>query len=93
MSAGSGANAKKAARPSPPAATGIPVSAEPLSDGTLTLQALVWSEIAEKRMVVVNNRIRHIGESVDGYDITRIGTDHIIVRRDGKDWKVDFTLK
>lgn len=62
-----------------------------MTDGRLLVQAIVWSTLAEDRMAVVNNRIVHEGELLDGFSIVGIGKDAVYVREEnGRLLKVSF---
>ena len=64
-----------------------------LNDSKLKLQALAWSDDAARRMVVINDRIVHEGESVDGYQVTKIRQEDVIVKNGGKSWRLEFGLQ
>jgi hypothetical protein len=59
----------------------------------LRLQALAWADNADGRMAVINNRIVHEGESVDGYQVFKIREDDVIVNQGGKSWRLEFGLQ
>jgi len=62
-----------------------------LSDGRLKVNAIVWSTVQEDRMAVVNSRILHEGDTVDGFSLVAIRSDDVVVREDGKGiWRVLF---
>ncbi|MDM8523651.1 general secretion pathway protein GspB [Desulfococcaceae bacterium HSG8] len=62
-------------------------------DSDLKIQALVWADDSEERLVMINNQIVRIGGLVDGATITHIGNDHVVVKKDGEEWKVEFKLQ
>ena len=64
-----------------------------LADGRLKLQALAWSDDAARRMAVINGRIVHEGESVDGYQVMMIREEDVIVREKGQSWSLEFGLR
>ena len=64
--------------------------ASPLTDGRLKIQALAWSPIAEDRMAVINTRIVHVGDKVDGFAVLAIGRDDVIVREKGEIYRLAF---
>ena len=64
-----------------------------VDDSKLKLQALAWSDDSARRMAVVNGRIVHEGESVDGYLIVDIRSDDIIVSTGGKSYLLKFGLQ
>jgi hypothetical protein len=64
-----------------------------INDDNLKLQALAWSDDADRRMVVINGHIVHEGESVDGYQILKIREEDVIIQQGGKSWKLEFGLQ
>jgi cytoskeletal protein RodZ len=64
-----------------------------IDDPKLKLQALAWFEDAAKRMVVINGRIIREGESVEGYHVTQIRQDDVVVNDGSKSWSLEFRLK
>jgi hypothetical protein len=62
-------------------------------ESQLILQAISWDRNSENRIAVINNRIVREGESVDGFLVTRIGQDDVLVREGGNEWKLMFRLK
>jgi len=64
-----------------------------LSDSKLKLQALAWSADAAQRMVVINGRIVREGESVDGYQITQIREEDVLINDGRKSWRLEFGLQ
>jgi hypothetical protein len=64
-----------------------------LNDSKLKLQALAWFDDADRRMAVINDRIVHEGESVDGYQVTKIRQEDVIVKNGGKSWRLEFGLQ
>ena len=63
------------------------------NDDKLRLQALAWADDANRRMVVINDRIVHEGESVDGYQILKIREEDVIIQQGGKSWRLEFGLQ
>lgn len=62
-----------------------------LTDGRLKVQAIVWSRISEDRMTVINSRVLHEGDSVDGFTLVVIRPDDVVVKESGgARWKVLF---
>jgi hypothetical protein len=79
-------------------ATGTPkatpaVTYARIDDPKLKLQALAWFKDAAKRMVVINGRIIREGESVEGYHVTQIRRDDVVVNDGRKSWSLAFRLK
>ena len=92
--------AQKGTRPTAPAASAKqpakPRSRETydrIADSKLKLQALAWSDDAARRMAVINGRIVHEGESVDGYQVVEIRAEDVIVNEGGKSWRLEFGLR
>lgn len=63
-----------------------------IDDSRLKLQALAWFDSAAKRMAVINGRIVHEGESVDGYQVIKIRQEDVVVNEGGKSWRLEFGL-
>ncbi len=61
-----------------------------LKDGRLKVQAIAWSQTAEDRMAVINSRILHEGDKVDGFLILAIRRDDVVVREKGILYRVQF---
>lgn len=64
---------------------GIPV----LESGP-KLQAISWSKEPKDRIAVVNGNIVREGNTIDGYSITRIDKDEVVVRKGLDEWKLVF---
>jgi hypothetical protein len=72
-------------------ATGTPYpNAERMTDGRLKVQAIVWAQVAEDRMAVVNNHIVREGAAVEGFSLVAIGEDAVYVKEGGRILKVPF---
>lgn len=62
-----------------------------LTDGRLKVQAIVWSRIPEDRMTVINSRVLHEGDTVDGFTLIVIRPDDVVVKEgDGVTWRIIF---
>jgi hypothetical protein len=86
--------ARKAAAPGrPPAARTPEDNLSPLDNFKLKVMAIAWQADATRRIAVINGHIVKEGESVDGYTITRIRKDDVIVNDGSRSWRVEFTLK
>lgn len=59
----------------------------------LQLQAISWSPTSARRMAVINGRICHEGEWVEGYLVTGITTDYILLKKGGTIGKLSFKLR
>jgi hypothetical protein len=44
-------------------------------------------------MAVINGRIVHEGDSVDGYQVLKIRQEDVIVNESGKSWSLEFGLQ
>jgi hypothetical protein len=64
-----------------------------LDDSKLKVMAIAWHADATRRIAVINGHIVKEGESVDGYAITRIRKDDVIVNDGSRSWRVEFALK
>jgi hypothetical protein len=76
----------------------VPIKAKeivipPLRDPEMKLQAITWSRVPQKRVVVINNRILREGETVHGYRIETINQDDVILGEKGEKWKLLFRIK
>jgi hypothetical protein len=85
-------------RPAPPAAGGQPPrSADDglsrLENSKLKVMAIAWYTDPAKRIAVINGSLVKEGESVEGYRVTRIRKDDVIVSDGSRSWRVEFGLK
>ena len=64
-----------------------------IDDSKLKLQALAWFNNASKRMAVINSQIVREGGSVDGYQVTQIRQQDVLVSDGRKSWRLEFGLK
>jgi len=64
-----------------------------MDDTKLKLQALAWFSDASKRMAVINSHIVREGGSVDGYQVTQIRRQDVVVNDGRKSWRLVFGLK
>jgi hypothetical protein len=64
-----------------------------ITDSKLRLQAIAWSDDATRRMAVINNQIVREGGVVDGYTVTKIRKDDVIVNDGSASWRLEFSLK
>jgi hypothetical protein len=77
----------------PPAARTPEDNLSRLLDSKLKVMAIGWHGDATRRIAVINGHIVKEGESVDGYTITRIRKDDVIVNDGSRSWRVEFALK
>jgi len=62
-------------------------------DGSkLKLQALAWFSDASKRMAVINSHIVREGGSVEGYQVTQIRRQDVVLSDGKKSWSLEFGL-
>ena len=64
-----------------------------LDESKLKVMAIAWHGQAARRIAVINGHIVKEGESVDGYTITRIRKDDVIVNDGSRSWRAEFALK
>jgi hypothetical protein len=64
-----------------------------IDDSKLKLQALAWFNDATKRMAVINSHIVREGGSVEGYQVTEIRRQDVVVNDGKKSWRLEFALK
>jgi len=64
-----------------------------LDDSKLKLQAIAWSNDVDQRIAVINGHIVREGESVEGFSVTQIRQDDIIVNDGTESWRLEFGLK
>jgi len=61
-----------------------------LTNTTLKIQAISWSQTPQDRIAVVNSQLVREGEAIDGYRVKQINPDDMILSRDGLDWMLRF---
>jgi hypothetical protein len=76
-----------------PAARDNDSSIQRMLDSTLKLQAIAWSEDPSRRMAVINNHIVREGESIDGFSVTRIRQEDVLVNDGTQPWRLEFGLR
>ena len=64
-----------------------------IADSKLKLEALAWFSDASKRMAVINSHIVREGGSVDGYQVTQIRRQDVVLNDGKKSWRLEFGLK
>lgn len=92
------APAREAARPAAAEpAPSAPRSAEDrlsrLEGSKLKLMAIAWYPEPARRIAVINGSIIKEGESVEGFRITQIRKDDVVVSDGSRSWRVEFGLK
>lgn len=58
----------------------------------LKIQAISWGDTPQERLVVVNNQVLREGDAIEGYRISRINPDDILLRRGKNTYRLDFGL-
>ena len=56
----------------------------------MKIQAIAWSPNSDERMAVINSRIVREGGSVEGFSVVAIRQDDVIVREQGRLYRVIF---
>lgn len=74
--------------PPKPSQTASERQIDRLTDGSLKVQALAWSSLPDERMAVINSQIVREGATVDDYIVVRIREDDVVVRREGREYRV-----
>jgi hypothetical protein len=64
-----------------------------LEESKLKVMAIAWFEDPARRLAVVNGHIVKEGESVEGYSVTNIRKDDLIVNDGSRSWRVELNLK
>jgi hypothetical protein len=64
-----------------------------LDESKLKVMAIAWTPEPSRRLAVVNGHIVKEGESVEGFNVTQIRKDDIIVNDGGRSWRVELNLK
>ncbi|MBI5577559.1 MAG: hypothetical protein HY895_00265 [Deltaproteobacteria bacterium] len=77
----------------PPAARTPEDNLSRLDDAKLKVMAIAWHGQATRRLAVINGHIVKEGEAVDGYTVTQIRKDDVIVNDGSRSWRVEFALK
>jgi hypothetical protein len=72
--------ARKAPAPSQKRSADTYDNSPALTDGRLKVHAIAWSATAEDRMAVINSRVVHEGDSVDGFGVVAIRSEDVVVR-------------
>jgi cytoskeletal protein RodZ len=59
-----------------------------VEDPEFKLQALVWSEVPESRLAVINGVIVRAGGMIEGVSVTDIGKDYVSFKSGQRTWKM-----
>ncbi len=54
------------------------------------VQAIAWSDIPAERIAVINGRVIHEGDAIDGAIVTQIGVDDIFLKMGGNLLRLNF---
>ena len=64
-----------------------------IDESKLKVMAIAWAAEPTRRLAVVNGHIVKEGESVEGFSVTQIRKDDIIVNDGSRSWRVELNLK
>jgi len=64
-----------------------------IDESKLKVIAIAWAADPSRRLAVVNGHIVKEGESVEGFSVTQIRKDDIIVNDGSRSWRVELNLK
>jgi len=67
-----------------------PLPIDRLEGVGLKIQAISWREISGESLAVINNQVLREGDGIEGYQISRINPDDIILQRGGKAYRLEF---
>jgi len=67
-----------------------PVSIDRLEGVGLKIQAISWNDVPEQSLAVINNQVMREGGHIEGYQISRINHDDIILERGDKSYRLNF---
>ena len=70
-----------------------PVPMNRLEGVGFKIQAISWGDTPQERLAVINNQILREGDGIEGYRISRINPDDIILRRGKNTYRLEFGLK
>lgn len=71
----------------------IPNEIPSLTDNSLIINAIAWSNDPAKRLAVINSSILRQGQSIGGFLLVKIEEDQVIVQQSDKKWRVKFGLR
>lgn len=70
-----------------------PLPMDRLEGGGFKIQAISWGKTPQERLVVISNQVLREGDSIEGYQISHINPDDIVLRRSDKAYRLDFGLR
>ena len=76
--------------PPPPQTSKPAPEAPPASRPALTLEGIVWSDAPQDRMAIINGKMVHEGDVIEGVRIRSIREDDVEVSANGERWTVRF---
>ncbi len=88
-----GSSAERSDRDRAPAPRTAEDNLSRIDESKLKLMAIAWAAEPSRRLAVVNGHIVKEGESVEGFSVTQIRKDDIIVNDGGRSWRVELNLK
>lgn len=59
----------------------------------IKIQAISWSEIPAQSLAVINNQVLREGDGIEGYHISHINLDDIVLHRGDKAYRLEFRSK
>lgn len=76
-----------------PAQIDEPLPMDRLEGVGFKIQAISWGEAPRERLVVIGNQVLREGDGLEGYRISRINPDDIVLRRGDNTYRLEFGLK
>jgi hypothetical protein len=70
-----------------------PLPMDRLVGVSFKIQAISWGEAPQERLVVISNQVLREGDGIEGYRISRINPDDIVLRRGDNAYRLNFGLK
>ncbi len=64
-----------------------------IRDDLLQLQAISWSDLPKARITIINGRILHEGQSVEGYTVIQIRPDNVVLDKAETYWKLEYNSR
>lgn len=70
-----------------------PLPIDRLEGVNIKIQAISWSDIPTQSLAVINNQVLREGDGIEGYHISHINLDDIVLRRGDKAYRLEFRSK
>ena len=70
-----------------------PLKIDRLESVRIKIQAISWSENPAQSLAVINNQVLREGDGIEGYHISHINLDDIVLRRGDKAYRLEFRSK